>query len=144
MRKRIYNCCWKTNKEIKENNLGMLKSHLKLPVMSPLIYISIFVFFLFSGVALIYAERINNMLLKTIVCFLYPSFIPAILTILILFTWGSMPEENITNGLKTIDLKHQNLILRRRRKKYLKLLSAPFDNWSKDERIEIKFVSYES
>ncbi len=134
----------KTNKEIKENNLGMLKNHLKLPVVSPLIYISLLVFFIYSGVALIYAERINNMLLKTIVCFIFPIFFPIFLLMIILFTWANVPEENVTNGLKTVDLKHRNLILKRRKKKYLNQLSAPFDNWSKDERIEIKFVSYES
>ena len=128
------------SRNIRGNRKKLIKYHLKLPVLSPIFYTAMAIFFALLSVYWFFAEKINNPLIQLFFGIVAPLFLMAI----IFLTWGDLPEENISNGLKTIDLKYQNIILHRHRKKYFKLLTKPYDNWTSDDKIEVRFDSYET
>lgn len=128
----------RVSEPIKKNNRELFKRHLRFPTLTPLFYISIGLM-LFSFAFSFLLSNIVNM--NTIMLWY---LFPLSLFVVMISVWGDFPEENIENGLRVVELKHQNKVFKRRKRKYLELLSKPYDNWTTDEKIEIKFNSYET
>ncbi|MEZ4812787.1 MAG: hypothetical protein R2883_04770 [Caldisericia bacterium] len=60
------------------------------------------------------------------------------------YFWIFFPMDNIKNGVEFMDAKHQNLILKRHRKYYLKMLKKPIETWTKLEQMRMKFETLEA
>ncbi|MEZ4812277.1 MAG: hypothetical protein R2883_02115 [Caldisericia bacterium] len=71
------------------------------------------------------------------------TLLPFIIVLIAVF-WGDIPEENIFNGNRVIELKQETYTLKRHRRIYRQILKKGHQKWNKDDEIRILFESLEA
>lgn len=129
----------KIEKKISQNRKEIFKRHLKFPVLNPTFYGATIAFIAYFTFSLFLAQYVQNIVYQILIVVLLPFVI-----VLIALFWGDIPEENIKNGIATIEVKQKTLILKRHRKILKRVLKKPANLWGKDEQMLISFESLES
>ena len=126
-------------KEISKNRKEIFIKHLKFPALNPTFYAAIFGLIGYFGFSIFFAQYIQNIGYQILIV----SMLPFVIVLIALF-WGDIPEENVANGINTIEIKQRTLTLKRHKKILKHVLNKPFHLWGKDERLLISFESLES
>ncbi|MCK5743720.1 MAG: hypothetical protein KAH30_03215 [Caldisericia bacterium] len=129
----------KIDKKMQTNKKGMVNKNLRFPTLSPMFFWSVSAFILLQLTAFMFNALIDIYLLKFLPFLLFPT-----IGALVFYFWSEIPQENIQNGIENVDLKYNNYAIKRHRRKYLRLLKKPYNNWHTDDRIIVSFKSMES
>lgn len=125
--------------KISVNRKRLLKCRLKLPKINPFFIFAFVLLWLYLAHSFLFSKFISEPIMIILITCLSVLFY-----IFSAFFWINFPQDNIKNGVEYMDLRHENLTLKRHKKYYLRLLKKPAKNWTKLETIKLNFETLEA